>query len=256
MFVVCFIILCLPFILGQFISQPTHPGINDTVVVTCLVNAPDGHKFKSTVPNLKINESLYSFSFDEITDKLNDIRYYGSHLPDLISRRILRGDISIFYVREQDFRITFTCIAQLDNDTFIEHSLKLNTTQPDAPILKCIPADTMSNNLTDPTIPPTHYAQNQEECTLWKVLFGMFTSFAVIFAIILVFGGVVIAVLIYMYLKKESKKQESNRSFSVTLNSSRVTTLAPPRHAKFLDTRKRTILNFTNPTDNGHEETN
>ena len=248
MFVVCFIILCLPFILGQFISQPTHPGINDTVVVTCLVNAPDGHKFKSTVPNLKINESLYSFSFDEITDKLNDVRYYGSHLPDLNNRRILRGDISIFYVREQDFRITFTCIAQLDNDTFIEHSLKLNTTQPDAPILKCIPADMMSNNLTDPTIPPTHHTENQE-CTLWKVLFGALTSSAVIILLVLI-GGMVSVTIIW----KKSKLQKSEVYFPEIVTHKDFACY-PPHMEEFLDTRKRiSFSNYNYPTDSAHEE--
>ena len=210
MFVVSFIILCLPFILGQFVSQPTHPGINDTVVLTCLVNAPDGHKFKSTVPNLKINESLYSFSFDEITDKLNDVRYYGSHLPDLNNRRILRGDISIFYVREQDFRITFTCIAQLDNDTFIEHSLKLNTTQPDAPILDCTCPNTISNNIfiTHPTASPTHLTHDQEKFIIGMALFGSFTSYTIF--IIVIVSLIITGPNLFRYFRKKwSYKRKS-----------------------------------------------
>ena len=199
MFVVCFIFLCLPIIPGLFIPQPTHPKINENVFLTCLLNAPDGNRFTSTVPSLKINGSLYSFSFDDITIKLNDSRYHGLHLPDLNNRRNLRGDISIFYVREEDFAITFTCIAQLENDTFIEHTLKLNTTQPDTPILECTPLNTMPNDIhiSDPTISP----QNEEEFSIWKALYETFTPSTIV--IIIILGsiiGVPNLVILFRYL--------------------------------------------------------
>ena len=205
-------LLVLPLTLAQFTSLPENPEIGDSVILRCRLSAGE-QQFTSTVPSLKVNESLYYFSFDDITIKLKDSRYHGLHLPDLNNRRNLRGDISIFYVREEDFAITFTCSGQLENDTFIEHTLKLNTTQPDTPIFECTPTNTMSNStlITDPTISPTH-THSQEECTLWKVLFGAVTPITVTLVIIILFFIIILVYIVARYLQKISKQKSVSRA--------------------------------------------
>ncbi|KAI6656868.1 hypothetical protein LOD99_16171 [Oopsacas minuta] len=176
------IILSISIISGKFLSYPNNPSIGDTVVLKCMLNAPEGMMFASIAPKLKINNSGYPISFDKITENLDNDRYYGLHLPDE-DRSRLRGDITIFFIKETDLYTNFTCLAQLNNDSFIE--LMLNISQSDS-------------EQSIPNSPPTNTTSNctTEEDAILKIITGLLSFvFSIKFSI---FGVIIFCVICYL----------------------------------------------------------
>ena len=122
-----YILLGLPLIFAEFTSLPENPQIGESVILKCRLNAPSGMKFAHTDPQLTTNLIENYFSFHEITETLQDLRYNAMHQPDE-NRMNLVGDITILFLTASDLQIQFTCLAQLENDTYIRLTLTLNTT--------------------------------------------------------------------------------------------------------------------------------
>ena len=83
-------------------------------------------RFAHTDPQLTTNLIENYISFHEITEKLG-VRYNAMHQPDG-NRMNLVGDITILFLTASDLQIQFTCLGQLENDTYNRLTLMLNTT--------------------------------------------------------------------------------------------------------------------------------
>lgn len=143
-------------------------------------------KFVQTEPQLTTNLIENYFSFHEITD-YQGLRYNAIHQPDE-NRINLVGDITILFLNASDLRLQFTCLAQLENDTYVQLTLMLNTTQDALTTSTSFP----HTSVTVPsTIPPT----DKDSSEGWK------PATIVLGVILLIISLVALCYVVFLVLK-------------------------------------------------------
>ena len=215
--------LFLPLLLGEFIAIPETYTVGSSVILRCQLQAPNGTQFVSTVPVLTTDEISNPFTFDKIQEAL-DVRYYGLHIPDE-NRTNLKGDISIFFLRESDFEIQFTCLQMFENYTLFELTLRLAAQPPTTqttPSCEYTPQTCPPCESTQQTCPPS-LNQTCEDCTIWKAI-GLSLVPLIIAIVPLLLGGIFI---FYFY-----KKYKETSTYDTRTNETRLNQLNPTQESR------------------------
>ena len=205
--------LFLPLLLGEFIATPETYTVGNSVILRCHLQAPNGTQFVSTVPVLTTDEISNPFTFDRIQEAL-DGRYHGLHIPDK-NRTNLKGDISIFFLRESDFEIQFTCLQTFENYTIFELTLRLAAQPPTTqttPSCEYTPQICPSYESTQQTCPPC-LNQTCEDCTIWKAI-GLILVPLLIAIVPLTLGG--------KFFLKIYKKYKETSTYDTRTNETRL----------------------------------
>ena len=110
-------------IFSQFVFEPGNPEVGESIFLKCRLNAPAGHKFIATTPELKVNAST-PFTCERLSDETGNLRFRGMHYPD-VHLTNLSCDIVIFFLEESDLGNTFTCFQELDDYTTVGYDITL-----------------------------------------------------------------------------------------------------------------------------------
>ena len=218
--------LCLPLILGQFTSVPEKPAIGDSLTLKCRLNAPSGSMFSSTVPKLKTDKISHPFYFTEIAEMF-DLRYNGGHIPDL-NRVNLAGDFTIIFLNESDFSTLFICFAVLENDTFFEYTIILNssvstTEQPNILDSQGLipPNEGSCNCITTTSSTCNNQTIANRKFTFWEAIGITSITYKIIIMIVTCSGGLLLVSYFSIRRIRSTKTYRTN-------NPDPVDTIGPP----------------------------
>ena len=216
--------------LSRFYPIPDNPNVGDSVILKCRLTAPEGVKFKVTVPELTTGDILTTFSFNTIAQELNDTRYNGYHMPDFDLTE-LQGDITILFLRESDLNVSFSCLQELENGTRFELILNLSevqnrttttttttTTQTVPQTCESLTPTCLPCELPETSDPPC-FNQTVVDCSICIAL-GITSSF--LFLLFSIFLLLIILVPIYFF-----KKYKNRHSYDVRTNVTQTSQSTP-----------------------------